>query len=186
MMQRVQNQVVVPVGSIEGFDKKIVDSWQPTRQPFDVLSCTVDRWLLLSTPVNKSNLETITNFFTWGPTRIMNRNVASEEDGATTGSLRPTHHVPIVNPLSQGNKTAQRTLPRPPCPSQPTQYAEAMMNMSLFDPPRWGWTAIGGITDVLPPQEVNWSFFIGLLSFISSDDDAHSFSFLSDSLFHVF
>ncbi|CAB9499372.1 Nucleosome-remodeling factor subunit NURF301 [Seminavis robusta] len=33
------------------------------------------------------------------------------------------------------------------------KYAESMMNMMLLDPPRWGWTAMGGVADLLPPHE---------------------------------
>ena len=51
--------------------------------------------------------------------------------------------------------------PPPPLPPslQPPQdfdceYAERVMNMSLFDPPRWGWTAVGGVADLLSPHEV--------------------------------
>lgn len=53
------------------------------------------------------------------------------------------------------------SLPPPPLPPslQPPQdfdceYAERVMNMSLFDPPRWGWTAVGGVADLLSPHEV--------------------------------
>jgi hypothetical protein len=33
--------------------------------------------------------------------------------------------------------------------------AESMMNLSLLDPPKYGWSAAGGIVDVLPPVEVS-------------------------------
>eukprot|EP00536_Pseudo-nitzschia_multiseries_P004004 jgi/Psemu1/237178/estExt_Genewise1.C_640045 len=33
-------------------------------------------------------------------------------------------------------------------------FAEMAMNRALYDPPRWGWTALGGIADVLSPHEV--------------------------------
>ena len=33
-------------------------------------------------------------------------------------------------------------------------YGESLMNLALFDPPRWGWTAAGTIVDLLPPHEV--------------------------------
>jgi hypothetical protein len=26
--------------------------------------------------------------------------------------------------------------------------------LALLDPPRWGWTATGGVADLLPPHEV--------------------------------
>lgn len=32
---------------------------------------------------------------------------------------------------------------------------ESLMNLALSDPPRWGWTAAGGIADLLPPHEVS-------------------------------
>ena len=34
-------------------------------------------------------------------------------------------------------------------------FAESLMNKALYDPPRWGWTALGGIADVLSPHEVS-------------------------------
>jgi hypothetical protein len=42
--------------------------------------------------------------------------------------------------------------PLPPSYDVDTQ---SMMNLSLLDPPRWGWTALGGICDLLPPHEVS-------------------------------
>ena len=32
--------------------------------------------------------------------------------------------------------------------------AEAMLNLALLDPPKWGWSAFGGITNVCTPHEV--------------------------------
>jgi len=32
---------------------------------------------------------------------------------------------------------------------------ETVMNLALLDPPRFGWSAIGGVVDVLPPHEVS-------------------------------
>ena len=32
---------------------------------------------------------------------------------------------------------------------------ETMMNLALLDPPRWGWSAAGGVVDLLPPHEVS-------------------------------
>jgi len=43
--------------------------------------------------------------------------------------------------------------PPPPPPPQDYDYAERAMNMTLFDPPRWGWTAVGGVADLLSPHE---------------------------------
>jgi hypothetical protein len=36
-------------------------------------------------------------------------------------------------------------------------YGESLMNLALYDPPRWGWTAVGTIADLLPPHEVGIS-----------------------------
>jgi hypothetical protein len=33
--------------------------------------------------------------------------------------------------------------------------AETMINLSLLDPPHYGWTAGGGVVDLLPPVEVS-------------------------------
>lgn len=32
--------------------------------------------------------------------------------------------------------------------------ADSLMNLSLLDPPRWGWPAVGAVTDLLVPHEV--------------------------------
>lgn len=34
-------------------------------------------------------------------------------------------------------------------------FVENSINLSLLDPSRWGWTAAGGIADVLTPHEVS-------------------------------
>jgi hypothetical protein len=46
--------------------------------------------------------------------------------------------------------------PQPPQQqvSEEMYYAESLMNLTLADPPRWGWTPVGGITDLLSPHEV--------------------------------
>jgi hypothetical protein len=31
---------------------------------------------------------------------------------------------------------------------------ESMINLTLLDPARWGWTAVGSVADLLPPHEV--------------------------------
>jgi hypothetical protein len=33
-------------------------------------------------------------------------------------------------------------------------YVESSMNLSLLDSNRWGWSAVGGIADLLTPHEV--------------------------------
>ena len=40
--------------------------------------------------------------------------------------------------------------------------AETMINLSLLDPPHFGWTAGGGIADLLPPVEVRLSLVSAL------------------------
>lgn len=35
---------------------------------------------------------------------------------------------------------------------------ETVINLALLDPPRFGWSAIGGVVDVLPPHEVSTGF----------------------------
>jgi hypothetical protein len=35
------------------------------------------------------------------------------------------------------------------------QEAEARINLALLEPQKWGWTAAGGIADLLPPHEVS-------------------------------
>ncbi len=32
---------------------------------------------------------------------------------------------------------------------------ESSINLSLLDPSRWGWSAVGGISDLLTPHEVS-------------------------------
>ena len=55
-----------------------------------------------------------------------------------------------------GNCNLPQSLPHqfPPLSPQEDAYAETAMNMTLFDPPRWGWTALGGVADLLCPHEV--------------------------------
>ncbi|KAG7353450.1 bromodomain containing protein [Nitzschia inconspicua] len=53
----------------------------------------------------------------------------------------------------QSENSIHTILPKPLPPSPSEGYAETVMNMPLIDPPRWGWTAVGGVADVLPPHE---------------------------------
>lgn len=34
-------------------------------------------------------------------------------------------------------------------------YAQTVANLTLLDPARWGWSAVGGVVDLLPPHEVS-------------------------------
>lgn len=48
-----------------------------------------------------------------------------------------------------------RLKPPPPVKNPPVErQEESQVNLSLLDRPRWGWTAAGGVSDVLPPHEV--------------------------------
>jgi hypothetical protein len=37
---------------------------------------------------------------------------------------------------------------------RPDTLGESMINLTLLDPARWGWTAAGAVADLLPPHEV--------------------------------
>jgi len=39
-------------------------------------------------------------------------------------------------------------------PSTCERTAESAINLTLLDPPRFGWTASGGVADLLHPHEV--------------------------------
>ena len=59
------------------------------------------------------------------------------------------------NPRILPESRSSSSLPQqPPAPKEDDIFAEILMNRSLYDPPRWGWTALGGIADVLSPHEV--------------------------------
>ena len=47
-------------------------------------------------------------------------------------------------------------------------YEENRINLSLLDPSRFGWTALGGIADLLTPHEVRWFFHDLLLHIVIS------------------
>ena len=34
-------------------------------------------------------------------------------------------------------------------------FLETEMNLAFLDPPRFGWSATGGVVDVLPPHDVS-------------------------------
>lgn len=75
--------------------------------------------------------------------------------------------LPASNYVLKDSETKKLAfIPPPPPPPRPNEYAEAVMNMTLFDPPRWGWTALGGVADVLTPHEVNGSIVVVALNFL--------------------
>lgn len=43
--------------------------------------------------------------------------------------------------------------------------ATTVMNLTLMDPPRYGWAAVGSVADLLPPHEVSGHFFDGLVTY---------------------
>ena len=105
----------------------------------------------------------------------------------SNGNIDSTECIPIVAQQEQEQQQEQQqsrnrndenpgvlpqSLPPSSLPQQspPLQeddiYAETAMNMSLYDPPRWGWTAVGGIADVLSPHEVRYLFFAFIFLFV--------------------
>ena len=52
---------------------------------------------------------------------------------------------------SQATKTKEPF----PLPVDAEQEATSVMNLMLMDPPRWGWAAIGSVSDLLTPHEVS-------------------------------
>ena len=83
---------------------------------------------------------------------------SKNDNGKTNGNSSAMKEAAAVrNSNNNSNKaTIPTNEPSSYLPPQPEQYAEAVMNMTLFDPPRWGWTAVGGISDLLSPHEVSF------------------------------
>ena len=48
--------------------------------------------------------------------------------------------------------------------------AESVVNLALLDPPRWGWTALGGISDILLPHEVSLPERVARMLYIASSE----------------
>ena len=66
--------------------------------------------------------------------------------------------APHTSPYNSGSSTMSAPMAMDADQPLPPSYdvdAQSMMNLSLLDPPRWGWTALGGICDLLPPHEVS-------------------------------
>jgi hypothetical protein len=90
-----------------------------------------------------------------GQITTMNLNGDGKSKNGTASTRKEAVHENnkkngMVPPANTSNQTSDlRPSPRP------VRYAETAMNMALFDPPRWGWAAVGGIADVLPPHEVS-------------------------------
>ena len=54
----------------------------------------------------------------------------------------------------QGEGSAGDSEPQLASTTSKIRNAENAVNLTLLDPPRFGWTAAGGVEDVLPPHEV--------------------------------
>jgi hypothetical protein len=84
---------------------------------------------------------------------------AQQEEQQPTQSRNDDNHR--VLPLC-GTSLPPLPLPqRLPATEENDTFAEIIMNRALHDPPRWGWTAVGGIADVLSPQEVRYCDGLG-------------------------
>lgn len=79
----------------------------------------------------------------------------------------------------------QNPASHPSLPLQQDYCAEIVMNKALYDPPRWGWTALGGMADVLTPHEVScFSFFQTLYHDVGFRSVVVSFKILINLLLH--
>ena len=85
-----------------------------------------------------------------------------------TGSAL-THKIPLCKKMDEkggddrvgvgvasADSNATHNHPQHQEPTQETMdvSTEAMLTLTLVDPPRWGWSAVGGVTDLLSPHEV--------------------------------
>jgi hypothetical protein len=100
-----------------------------------------------------------------------NNNVDGGNSPPNNGNTSAMKEAAVRNP-SDNSKIIPPVNGPSYLPPQPERYSEAVMNMTLFDPPRWGWTAVGGIADLLSPHEVSfffkmdfWSSFFDFISF---------------------
>jgi hypothetical protein len=79
-----------------------------------------------------------------------------------------------------------------PPPSQglaqgrPGTLAESMINLTLLDPARWGWTAAGGVADLLSPHEVRTCLRRCTLAGVSCDSEFSNVLNCRRSLFFFF
>ena len=47
-----------------------------------------------------------------------------------------------------------------PPPEDLNVFPQTLMNLTLLDPPRWGWSAVGGVADLLTPHEVSFRVLV--------------------------
>lgn len=92
--------------------------------------------------------------------------VAASATAATAGAATAgatNEEIPATAEMGEvRGQVAQAIMQNPPQERPPPsisrdedgEYAEAVLNLTLFDPPRYGWTALGGVADLLPPHEV--------------------------------
>jgi hypothetical protein len=91
---------------------------------------------------------------------VLPENVVSRDGcsaSASASCIDPL--LQIHSPLSaaaHGTMADPKTSPPSQGPAQERldTLAESMINLTLLDPARWGWTAAGGVADLLPPHEV--------------------------------
>ena len=87
-----------------------------------------------------------------------------EQEQQEQQSSRNDENPQSLPPSLEPHSTCRSLPPQPPSQQEDDNdedndydndaYAETVMNMTLYDPSRWGWTALGGIADVLSPHEV--------------------------------
>jgi hypothetical protein len=80
--------------------------------------------------------------------------MAAEMSGAASfpaSTTNETSHTPTVEPVVKDSAhIAKECTVDKSC----DRYVENSINLSLLDPPRFGWTVAGGVGDVLPPHQV--------------------------------
>jgi hypothetical protein len=66
-------------------------------------------------------------------------------------AITETSNTPTVDPVAKDSAhSAEECTVDKTC----DRYVENSINLSLLDPPRFGWTVAGGVGDVLPPHQV--------------------------------
>jgi hypothetical protein len=85
--------------------------------------------------------------------------VAAKNDGVPTQSAAAA----VAAPSSTTANSSLSSLAAPSSASgrsdddpQAAYHSLNSVNLTLLDPARWGWTAAGGVVDLLPPHEVRY------------------------------
>ena len=58
--------------------------------------------------------------------------------------------------MSAGSSSDSSSRSQPVGAAKGDLFCENSINLALLDPPRFGWTAAGGVADLLPPHEVSF------------------------------